>query len=130
LDKLLTEAKAALKHGSIAIATATTPAAIEAAQKKFGRRGAGRRIEKLLGDIAADLHREGIRRFVVAGGETSGAIVEALNVRALDISPYYGPGTARAVSCGADPISFHLKPGKLGTVDMLDKVTADEGETI
>jgi len=128
IDKMLIEAKSALKEGSIAIATATTPAAIEAAQKKFGRRGAGRRIEKLLGDIATHMHREGVRRFVVAGGETSGAIVEALNVRALEISPYRGPGTARAVSCGNDPISFHLKPGKLGAVDMLDKVAAGEGE--
>jgi uncharacterized protein YgbK (DUF1537 family) len=130
LDKLLIDAKAGLKQGSIAIATATTPAAIEAAQKKFGRRGAGRRIEKLLGGLAAKLHREGVRRFVVAGGETSGAIVEALNVRALDISPYRGPGTARAVSCGPDPISFHLKPGKLGTIDMLDRVTASEGDAL
>jgi len=126
LDKVLAEARLGLKTGSIAIAIATTPEAIEAAQKTFGRRDAGHRIEQLLGGIAVSLHQDGVRRFVIAGGETSGAILEALNVRALDISPYLGPGTARAVTHGLDPISFHLKPGKLGSLDMLDRVTASE----
>jgi uncharacterized protein YgbK (DUF1537 family) len=72
------------------------------------------------------LHRHGVRRFVIAGGETSGAVLEALKVRAMDISPYRGPGTARAVTCGSDPISFHLKPGKLGSIDMLDQAAADQ----
>ncbi|MET1025725.1 MAG: 3-oxo-tetronate kinase [Dongiaceae bacterium] len=126
LDKVLAEARRGLKVGSIAIAIATTPEAIEAAQKTYGRRDAGNRIEQLLGGIAVNLHRDGVRRFVIAGGETSGAILEALNVRALDISPYLGPGTARAVTHGHDPISFHLKPGKLGSLDMLDRVTAGE----
>ncbi|HNB29172.1 MAG TPA: hypothetical protein PLR41_19550, partial [Alphaproteobacteria bacterium] len=55
-----------------------------------------------------------------------GAILEALKVRAMDISPYRGPGTARAVSAGPDPMSFHLKPGKLGSIDMLDQAAADQ----
>jgi hypothetical protein len=46
----------------------------------------------------------------------------------MDISPYRGPGTARAVTCGADPISFHLKPGKLGSIDMLDQAAADQSK--
>jgi uncharacterized protein YgbK (DUF1537 family) len=127
LDRTLAAARAALARGSIAIGAAATPGDVAAAQSRFGRRGAARRVEDLLGGIAAALHRDGIRRFVIAGGETSGAILEALRVRALDISPYLGPGTARAVTCGPDPISFHLKPGKLGTEDMLDRVV-DDGE--
>jgi uncharacterized protein YgbK (DUF1537 family) len=118
-------ARAALAHGSIAVAAATTPTAVAAAQRRFGRRGAARKVEAMLGQIAATLHNDGIRRFVIAGGETSGAILEALRVGALDISPYLGPGTARAVSCGPDPISFHLKPGKLGADDMIDRVAGD-----
>jgi uncharacterized protein YgbK (DUF1537 family) len=125
LDRTLEAARTALAHGSIAIAAAATPADVAAAQKRFGRRGAARRVEILLGGIAKALHRDDIRRFVIAGGETSGAILEALRVTALDISPYLGPGTARAVTCGPDPISFHLKPGKLGTEDMLDRVIDD-----
>lgn len=125
LARTVEAARGALANGSIAIAAAATPDAVAAAQGRFGRRGAARRVEKLLGGIATTLHRDGIRRFVIAGGETSGAILEALRVRALDISPYLGPGTARAVTSGPDPISFHLKPGKLGTDDMLDRVVDD-----
>jgi len=99
-----------------------------AAQKRFGRRGAARRAEEILGKVAVELHRHGVRRFVIAGGETSGAVLEALKVRAMDISPYRGPGTARAVTCGPDPISFHLKPGKLGSIDMLVQAAADQGK--
>lgn len=127
LERTLGEARAALAHGAVAIAASATPDAVAAAQRRFGRHGAARRVERLLGSIAKALHRDGIRRFVIAGGETSGAILEALQVAALDISPYLGPGTARAVTCGPDPISFHLKPGKLGTEDMLDRVI-DDGE--
>ena len=47
----------------------------------------------------------------------------------MDISPYRGPGTARAVSAGPDPMSFHLKPGKLGSIDMLNQAAADQSPT-
>lgn len=126
LSRTVAAARAALANGSIAIAAATTPGAVAAAQRRFGRRDAARRVEKLLGGIAATLHGDGIRRFVIAGGETSGAVLEALRVTALDIGPYRGPGTARAVTCGPDPTSFHLKPGKLGTEDMLDRAVEDD----
>lgn len=125
---IMRDVRDALAKGSIAVAVSATPDAVLAAQRRFGRRGAGRRAEKLLGDIAKELHGDGIRRFVVAGGETSGAILEALRVRSLDISPYLGPGTARAVTAGKDPISFHLKPGKLGAIDMFDRIAAGEGD--
>lgn len=126
LDQTITQAQRDVARGSIGIAVSATPAAVEAAQKKFGRRNAAKRAEDALSRIAIALHAQGVRRFVIAGGETSGAILEALQVRSMDISPYRGPGTARAVSTGADPMSFHLKPGKLGSIDMLDQAAADQ----
>jgi len=128
VDRALDRARAQLSHGSIAFAVSAGPDAVVAAQKRFGRRGAARRAEEILGKVAIALHAHGTRRFVIAGGETSGAVLEALKVRAMDISPYHGPGTARAVTCGPDPISFHLKPGKLGSLDMLDQAAADQGK--
>lgn len=114
-----------LMHGAIAVAIQSSPAAVAAAQRRFGRKGAGRRGEVLLGRIAVELHRAGVRRFVVAGGETSGAVLEALKVKALDTGPYLaGAGAAQAVTRGADPISLHLKSGKLGSVDMFSRVVA------
>ncbi|HEV8392284.1 MAG TPA: 3-oxo-tetronate kinase, partial [Dongiaceae bacterium] len=92
--RALDQARRELAHGSIAFAVAADPDAVAAAQKRFGRRGAARRAEEILGKAAIALHRHGVRRFVIAGGETSGAVLEALKVRAMDISPYRGPGTA------------------------------------
>jgi 3-dehydrotetronate 4-kinase len=128
IDRALNSARAQLAHGSIAFAVSASPEQVTAAQKRFGRHGAARRAEGILGGIAQAMHAHGVRRFVIAGGETSGAVLEALKVRAMDISPYRGPGTARAVTCGADPISFHLKPGKLGSIDMLDQAAADQSK--
>ena len=128
VDRALDQARRELAQGSIAFAVSSGPDAVAAAQKRFGRRGAARRAEEVLGKVAVALHRHGVRRFVIAGGETSGAILEALKVRAMDISPYRGPGTARAVTTGPDPISFHLKPGKLGSIDMLDRAAADQSK--
>lgn len=114
-----------LQQGPIAVAVQSSPEAVAAAQKRFGRKGAGKRGEKLLGQIAVELHRSGVRRFVIAGGETSGAVLDALKVKALDTGPYIaGAGAAQAVTVGADPISFHLKSGKLGGIDMFSRVIA------
>jgi uncharacterized protein YgbK (DUF1537 family) len=48
----------------------------------------------------------------------------ALGCRSLEVGPYQGPGMSRAVTRGNDRLSFYLKPGKLGPVDMLEKALA------
>lgn len=126
IDETIARAARDVARGSVGIAISADAASVATAQKKFGRSGAARRAEQALSRIAVAIHRHGVRRFIICGGETSGAILEALKVRAMDISPYQGPGTARAVSAGPDPISFHLKPGKLGSIDMLDQAAADQ----
>lgn len=102
-----------------AISTATDQAGVERAQAAFGAAGAARRAEHLLGSIARGLRARGTKRLVVAGGETSGAVVSALgiaSVRALAEGPL---GTGFCVSDGPDPLSLYLKPGKLGADDIL-----------
>lgn len=107
-----------LESGPVAIATSAGPDAVAAAQARFGREGAAHFAEELLGRLAVELHRRGVRRFMVAGGETSGAAVERLGIERLRIGAYEGPGIARAVSEGAAPVALSLKSGKLGPVDM------------
>ncbi|WP_183454113.1 four-carbon acid sugar kinase family protein [Microvirga lupini] len=102
-----------------AISTATDATGVERAQSAFGPLGAARRAERLLGGIARGLRERGIRRFVVAGGETSGSVVSALEVRAVRAFPEGALGTGFCVTEEADPISFYLKPGKLGGDDIL-----------
>ncbi|XDA97894.1 four-carbon acid sugar kinase family protein [Sulfitobacter sp. LCG007] len=102
-----------------AVTTLADDAGVKAAQAKFGRLGAARRAERLLAGIATGLHAAGIRRFIVSGGETSGAVVGALGitrVRAFARGPL---GGGFCVSQGSDPVSFFLKSGKLGAPDVL-----------
>ncbi len=118
-DEAIAWATTRLAEGPVAIAVSSRPAEVAALQRRLGRRRAARFVERIVGRIAVGLAGLGVRRFVVAGGETSGAVVEALGCRSLAAGPYEGPGTSRAVSIGPEPMSFYLKPGKLGPVDML-----------
>lgn len=104
--------------GPVAIATSAAPDAVGAAQSRLGRDGAARLAEDILSGLAVALHASGVRRFVVAGGETSGAVVEQLGIDRLRIGAYQGPGVARATTEGDDPIGLCLKSGKLGPVEM------------
>ena len=117
-------AAARVGSGPLAIAVSSRPDAVAALQRRLGRRAAARLAERVIGRIAQGLAGLGVRRFVVAGGETSGAVLEALGVTALAAGPYEGPGTARAATLGPVPMSFYLKPGKLGTIDMLETALA------
>ncbi|WP_378942337.1 3-oxo-tetronate kinase [Mesorhizobium sp. ANAO-SY3R2] len=111
-------AQANLQDGPVAIATSASPDQVVRAQEKFGREGAARLAEDILGDLAIALHGIGVRRFVVAGGETSGTVVERLGIGRLRIGAYQGPGIARATTETDDPVALCLKSGKLGPVDM------------
>lgn len=100
------------------VTTWATDAQVQQAQAKLGRLGAARRAERLLSGIAAGVHRMGVRRIMVGGGETSGAIGAALNlphVRALPRGPI---GGGVCIAEGPDPVSLFLKSGKLGTQDV------------
>src|SRR5690606_38855903 len=77
-------AAARWQSGPVAVATSAAPAAVERAKARLGAERAGRLPEQLLGGLAAALRDRGTRRFLVAGGETSGAVVEALGIRRLD----------------------------------------------
>jgi 3-dehydrotetronate 4-kinase len=124
-DKAIAWAAERIASGPIAITTAARPEAVAAIQARFGRRRAARMAEQLLGRIAVGLRELGVRRFVIAGGETSGAVVEALRIRALAVGSYEAPGQSKAVAITEQPLSFYLKSGKLGPVDMFERVLAE-----
>ena len=66
----------------VAIATSARPEAVARLQRHLGRRRAARLAESILAHIATGLYAQGVRRFVVSGGETSGAVLEALKIEA------------------------------------------------
>ena len=104
--------------GPIAIATSAGPTEVDRLQSTHGARRVADVAESLLSRIGAALVRTlGVRRILVAGGETSGAILRELGVTSLAVGRFEGPGLSRSVS-GDGSLAFVLKSGKLGPKDM------------
>ena len=110
-----------------AVTTAAAPDEVERAQAAFGAMGAARMAERLLAAVAAGLQARGVRRFAVAGGETSGAVVAALGVRRVRVLPENPVGTGFCIAEDGPPLSLYLKPGKLGADDILLRAVAAMG---
>ena len=83
--------------------------------------GRGEAIEQAFREIARGLAARGVRKFVVAGGETSGAVVAALGVRALAIGPEIDPGVPWTAAVGGEPYLLALKSGNFGSRDFFAK---------
>lgn len=98
-----------------------TPEAVRALQDKYGRQQVAHALDRLFAETASELVRSGIRRLVVAGGETSGAVVSALDLGALSIGPEIDPGVPVLVSRGEEPVALALKSGNFGAPDFFKK---------
>ncbi len=98
------------------------PEAVAAAQARLGREAAGAIVEHLFAEVAVKLRARGYTRFLVAGGETSGAVVQALGVAALEIGPEIDPGVPWTRSLGDEAgVALALKSGNFGTDDFFLK---------
>ncbi|WP_260961427.1 3-oxo-tetronate kinase [Pseudomonas citri] len=107
--------------GTVLIYATNTPDEVRAVQQRLGAGRAGALVETALGDIAQGLREQGVRRFVVAGGETSGAVVKALGVTLLQIGAQIDPGVPATVSSGDEPLALALKSGNFGGRDFFAK---------
>ena len=106
----------------IVIAASAPPDKVAAVQARFGRDAAGILIEDAMARIAAELVARGVRRMVVAGGETSGAAVARLGVRSLRIGPEIDPGVPWTLAEGSGPpLMLALKSGNFGAPDFFTK---------
>jgi len=114
-------AGANLAAGPVLIYASAPPDKVAAAQKALGRERAGALIEDALAKIAAGLVAAGVRRLVVAGGETSGAVVQGLGVKALRIGPQIDPGVPATLALGGPPLALALKSGNFGAEDFFMK---------
>ena len=100
------------------------PQAVAAAQAQAGGLDVGARLEAILAAVARRLVASGARRLVVAGGETSGACVQALGISRLRIGAQIDPGVpwCHAEPEGAeDGMHLALKSGNFGGVDFFDR---------
>ena len=90
-------------------------------QEKLGRERAGEMIERALAEIAAGLAAAGVRRLVIAGGETSGAVVQRLGVKALRIGPQIDPGVPWTATVEEPVLALALKSGNFGGPDFFTR---------
>jgi uncharacterized protein YgbK (DUF1537 family) len=110
-----------LGAGPVLVAATAPPAEVAAVQQRLGRERAGALIEASLAAIAQGLVARGAHRLVVAGGETAGAVVQALGVRALRIGRQIDPGVPWTVSLPGSrdepALALALKSGNFGAPD-------------
>lgn len=106
---------------TVLIYATSSPDEVKAVQQKLGVERAGAMVEEALGNIAKGLLDSGVKRFVVAGGETSGAVVQALGVSLLKIGAQIDPGVPATISSGERPLALALKSGNFGGRDFFDK---------
>ena len=105
----------------VLIYSTAAPEQVSAVQNQVGREEAGAMIERTLGRIAQGLVAKGVRRLVVAGGETSGAVVSALGVQGLLIGPEIDPGVPWTFRIGEPTLALALKSGNFGAPDFFSK---------
>jgi uncharacterized protein YgbK (DUF1537 family) len=105
----------------VLIYATATPDEVKGVQRELGVEAAGRLVESTLASIARGLRELGVRKFVVAGGETSGAVVAALDVHTLRIGAQIDPGVPATVTTDDEPLALALKSGNFGTPNFFAK---------
>ena len=120
-QEALNWAASRLSEKPVLIYSTATPEQVKAVQERLGREHAGALVEETLGKIARGLVAAGVRRLVIAGGETSGAVVGALGVVGLAIGPEIDPGVPWTFSIGEPALALALKSGNFGAPDFFTK---------
>ena len=105
----------------VLIYSSADPEEVAATQKRYGVEAAGQMIERTMGQIATGVAEQGFNRIIVAGGETSGAVVSSLQLRTLRIGPEIDPGVPWTESLGDRHLALALKSGNFGSEDFFVK---------
>lgn len=114
---------AALADSNSPVLIYSTSAAddVKELQNHYGVRPLATAIEEFLASMACELVSDhGVRRLVIAGGETSGAVVDRLGVRSIRIGPEICPGVPCTRTLGARPLALALKSGNFGEDDFFE----------
>jgi uncharacterized protein YgbK (DUF1537 family) len=108
-----------LKQGPVLLASSAAPDQVVTVQARHGRSESGHAIEQAMARIAAGLLDRGVRRLIVAGGETAGAVVDRLAIPAFLVGPEIAPGVPVLRAIGAKPgeMLLTLKSGNFGGPD-------------
>ena len=129
VERALAWAQERLGAGPLLIASSAEPERVASLQTRFGRDASGHSIERALAEIAAGLVERGVRRLIVAGGETSGAVVDRLGVAAFRLGPEIAPGVPlmRTIGRAGDDLQMALKSGNFGGRDFFARALVATG---
>ncbi|MEU0195644.1 3-oxo-tetronate kinase [Streptomyces afghaniensis] len=119
VGQALAFAESHLADGPVLVYSTEPADTVRSVQGRLGAAEAGELVERTLARVAQGLVERGVRRLVVAGGETSGAVVQALGVTGLRIGPQIDPGVpwCAATLPGGDTLHITLKSGNFGGPD-------------
>ncbi len=125
VGRILAQALPLLDAGPVLVYSTADSSSVKAVQARLGAAEAGAMIEDAMAAIARGLVEGGVGQLIVAGGETSGACVQALGISQLQIGRQIDPGVpwchARTTVGGSDGIHIALKSGNFGTEDFFEK---------
>jgi len=112
----------------VLVYSSAEPATVKAVQAQLGVAQAGAMVERTLAAIACGLVLAGVRQLLVAGGETSGACVQALGVTRISIGAQIDPGVpwchGPCEAAGPEGLHLALKSGNFGTDDFFSNAFA------
>ncbi len=132
IEKIVDWAKDQVESVPIAVSTSATVEQLTFIQNELGRTGAAKLADQILGDVSVRLYQMGVRNFVVAGGETSGQVINCLGIKRVEVSSFDELGGGYCHQPGSDPISLVLKAGALGKQDFvfsaLERMRAAQGK--
>ena len=105
-----------LDRGPVLIAASSTPEIVAALQARYGRGASGQAIESATSAFVEGLAARGVHRFIIAGGETSGAAIDRLRIPAFLIGQEIAPGVPVMTTVGGSGkrMRFALKSGNFG----------------
>jgi uncharacterized protein YgbK (DUF1537 family) len=121
VEKALAWAKPLLAQGPVLIYATTDAETLQKVQAKLGRAQAGEWMESALAQVSVGLQALGVKQWVIAGGETSGACVQALNISQMQIGTQIDPGVPWCFAPHHEAGHLTLKSGNFGTPDFFTK---------
>ena len=122
VQQVLAWATPLLQEGPVLVYSTAEPEAVKQVQAQLGVAEAGALVEQALAAVARGLVQAGVQQLVVAGGETSGACVQALGIAQLQIGPQIDPGVPWCFApTSTGGVHIALKSGNFGTPDFFSK---------
>lgn len=119
--ELVERASSAAGRGDVLLHSESDPEKLRAAQERIGIDASAELVECTFGRIARRLAEDGVRKFIVAGGETSGAVAKALALSEFRIGPQIDPGVPWMYTADSPELCIAFKSGNFGAPDFFQK---------